>query len=129
VPGLRHRIPSACSAAPPASTKACAPGELIPPHTHAHEDQCIYVVSGTVHLRVGGELIQAPAGGPMSSSHAAQPPSSSTATASTSATSQNWRQRQAASARTDQSALCGTAGAAPGSYSRTERRFGMLVRL
>jgi quercetin dioxygenase-like cupin family protein len=39
-----------------------APGELIPPHTHANEDQCIYVVSGTVHLEIGGELIQAPAG-------------------------------------------------------------------
>jgi uncharacterized RmlC-like cupin family protein len=40
-----------------------APGELVPPHTHAHEDQCIYVVSGTVHLQVGGEFIEAPAGG------------------------------------------------------------------
>ena len=43
--------------------KGCSrPGELVPPHTHAHEDQCIYVVSGTVHLQIGGEFIEAPAG-------------------------------------------------------------------
>ena len=36
--------------------------QTMPPHTHTHEDQCIYVVSGIVHLQVGGEFIEAPAG-------------------------------------------------------------------
>jgi mannose-6-phosphate isomerase-like protein (cupin superfamily) len=39
-----------------------APSELIPPHTHAHEDQCICIVSGALCLQIGDELIQAPAG-------------------------------------------------------------------
>jgi len=38
------------------------PKELVPPHTHANEDQCLYVVSGTVHLEIGDELIEAGTG-------------------------------------------------------------------
>jgi quercetin dioxygenase-like cupin family protein len=62
-PGLRHRV----SARQLGGTTSIhegllAPGELIPPHTHANEDQCLYVVSGTVHLQIGDQLIQAPAG-------------------------------------------------------------------
>jgi len=62
-PGLRHRVPAALlGGATSIHEGLLAPGELVPPHTHAHEDQCIYVVSGTVHLQVGGEFIEAAAG-------------------------------------------------------------------
>ena len=61
-PGLRHRVPAALLGGPPASTRGCSPRASSSRHTHAHEDQCIYVVSGTVHLQVGGEFIEAPAG-------------------------------------------------------------------
>jgi uncharacterized cupin superfamily protein len=62
-PGLRHRVPAALlGGATSIHEGLLAPGELVPPHTHAHEDQCIYVVSGTAHLQVGGEFIEAPAG-------------------------------------------------------------------
>jgi quercetin dioxygenase-like cupin family protein len=62
-PGLRHRV----SARQLGGTTSIhegllAPGELIPPHTHANEDHCLYVVSGTVHLQIGDQLIEAPAG-------------------------------------------------------------------
>lgn len=63
VPGLRHRVPADLLGGTTSIHEGLlAPGELIPPHTHAHEDQCIYVVSGTVHLEIGGEIIEAPAG-------------------------------------------------------------------
>lgn len=39
-----------------------APKELVPPHTHAFEDQCLYVVWGDVHLEIGGEFVEATAG-------------------------------------------------------------------
>lgn len=39
-----------------------APDELVPPHTHTREDQCLYVVSGRVIVEVGNELVDAPAG-------------------------------------------------------------------
>jgi quercetin dioxygenase-like cupin family protein len=32
-----------------------APGTLIPPHTHEHEDEYSYVLSGTIGARVGGQ--------------------------------------------------------------------------
>ncbi len=62
-PGLRPRI-----AAHLLGGNTCihegllAPKELVPPHTHANEDQCLYVVWGLVHLEVGGEFIEAPTG-------------------------------------------------------------------
>jgi quercetin dioxygenase-like cupin family protein len=62
-PGLRHRVSAGLLGGTTSIHEGLlAPGELIPPHTHANEDQCIYVVSGTVHLEIGGEFIQAPAG-------------------------------------------------------------------
>ncbi len=39
-----------------------APDELVPPHTHSREDQCLYVVSGRVIVEVGDELVDAAAG-------------------------------------------------------------------
>jgi quercetin dioxygenase-like cupin family protein len=38
------------------------PGVLVEPHTHQHEDELSYVVSGTIWARVGDTEIQAPAG-------------------------------------------------------------------
>ena len=39
---------------------ALAPGEMIPPHTHAREDECSYVLQGELTCYVGGELVLAP---------------------------------------------------------------------
>src|SRR5215472_5662233 len=62
-PGLLHRVSAALLGGTTSIHEGVlAPGELVPPHTHANEDQCLYVVSGTVHLEVGGEFIEAPAG-------------------------------------------------------------------
>jgi quercetin dioxygenase-like cupin family protein len=38
---------------------ALAPGEMIPPHTHACEDECSYVLQGELTCYVGGELVLA----------------------------------------------------------------------
>jgi quercetin dioxygenase-like cupin family protein len=38
------------------------PGEMIPPHTHAREDECSYVLEGELKCYVGGEVILAPTG-------------------------------------------------------------------
>ena len=62
-PGLVHRVSAELLGGTTSIHEGLiAPGELIPPHTHAHEDQCLYVVSGAVHLEIGGEFIEAPAG-------------------------------------------------------------------
>lgn len=51
-----------------------APDELVPPHTHGREDQCLFVVSGRVIVEVGDEVVDAAAGDfvikPMGISHA-----------------------------------------------------------
>ena len=39
---------------------ALPPGEMIPPHTHAREDECSYVLQGELTCYVGGELVLAP---------------------------------------------------------------------
>jgi quercetin dioxygenase-like cupin family protein len=39
-----------------------APGEMIPPHTHAREDECAFVVEGELTFDVGGEIVVARAG-------------------------------------------------------------------
>jgi quercetin dioxygenase-like cupin family protein len=39
-----------------------APGVLIPPHTHTHEDECSYVISGRVTFQVGEDVVSADAG-------------------------------------------------------------------
>jgi len=39
-----------------------APGEMIPPHTHACEDECAFVLEGELTFDVGGEVVVAPAG-------------------------------------------------------------------
>jgi quercetin dioxygenase-like cupin family protein len=39
-----------------------APGEMIPPHTHAREDECAFVLEGELTFDVGGEIVVAPAG-------------------------------------------------------------------
>ncbi|MCB9766375.1 MAG: cupin domain-containing protein [Alphaproteobacteria bacterium] len=31
------------------------PHQLLPPHTHVHEDQCVYVINGELEFEVGGE--------------------------------------------------------------------------
>ena len=36
------------------------PGEMIPPHTHAREDECSYVLQGDLTCYVGGEVLVAP---------------------------------------------------------------------
>ena len=38
------------------------PGEMIPPHTHAREDGCAFVLEGELTFDVGGEIVIAPAG-------------------------------------------------------------------
>jgi len=62
-PGLVHRVSAELLGGTTSIHEGLiAPGELIPPHTHANEDQCLYVVSGALHLEIGGEFIEAPAG-------------------------------------------------------------------
>ncbi len=39
-----------------------APGALLPPHTHTREDECSYVISGSVVFQVGDEIVTAEAG-------------------------------------------------------------------
>jgi len=38
------------------------PGQMIPPHTHADEDECSFVLQGQLKCYVGGEVVAAPAG-------------------------------------------------------------------
>jgi len=38
------------------------PGEMIPPHTHASEDECSFVLEGEMMCYVGGEVVSAPQG-------------------------------------------------------------------
>lgn len=38
------------------------PGQMIPPHTHAREDECSFVLEGELTCYVGGEVVVAPAG-------------------------------------------------------------------
>ncbi|QIN82334.1 cupin domain-containing protein [Rubrobacter tropicus] len=38
------------------------PGRMIPPHTHAREDECSFVLEGELTCYVGGEVVVAPAG-------------------------------------------------------------------
>jgi len=38
------------------------PGEMIPPHTHAREDECAFVLEGELTFDVGGEIVLASAG-------------------------------------------------------------------
>jgi quercetin dioxygenase-like cupin family protein len=38
------------------------PGAMIPPHTHAREDECSYVLQGQLTCYVGGEVVLAAAG-------------------------------------------------------------------
>ena len=61
--GLRHRVPARLLAGTTSIHDGIlAPHELVPPHTHANEDQCLYVVSGSACVEVGDQLFQAPAG-------------------------------------------------------------------
>lgn len=46
----------------PVVEHAIEPGFIVEPHTHEHEDELSYVVSGTIWGRVGDIEIQAPAG-------------------------------------------------------------------
>jgi quercetin dioxygenase-like cupin family protein len=38
------------------------PGQMIPPHTHAREDECSFVLEGELTCYVGGEVVVAPKG-------------------------------------------------------------------
>ena len=38
------------------------PGMMIPPHTHAREDECNFVLKGELTCDVGGEIVVAPVG-------------------------------------------------------------------
>jgi quercetin dioxygenase-like cupin family protein len=38
------------------------PGDMIPPHTHAREDECAFVLEGELTFDVGGEIVVARAG-------------------------------------------------------------------
>lgn len=38
------------------------PGQMIPPHTHAREDECSFVLEGELTCGVGDEIVVAPAG-------------------------------------------------------------------
>ena len=38
------------------------PGQMIPPHTHASEDECSFVLEGELTCYVGGEIVLAPQG-------------------------------------------------------------------
>ena len=62
-PVLRHRVHAQLLAGTTSIHEGLlGPKELVPPHTHANEDQCLYVVSGTVHLEIDGEVIEARTG-------------------------------------------------------------------
>lgn len=39
-----------------------SPGQTIPPHTHAHEDEYSFVLAGELTCYVGGEVVVAPKG-------------------------------------------------------------------
>lgn len=39
-----------------------SPGAMIPPHTHAREDECSFVLEGELRCEVGGQIVVAPAG-------------------------------------------------------------------
>lgn len=58
-PGLRHRVSAQLLGGTTSIHEGeLAAKELVPPHTHANEDQCLYVVSGTVYVEVGDEVIE-----------------------------------------------------------------------
>ena len=38
------------------------PGQMIPPHTHAREHECTFVLKGELTCDVGGEIVVAPVG-------------------------------------------------------------------
>ena len=60
-----------------------SPGVMIPPHTHAREDECDFVLEGELTCYVGGEVVVAPGGSyvlkPRGVSHAFYNASSETA--------------------------------------------------
>jgi len=61
--GLTHKVWSEWYAGGLAILEGViGPGSLIPPHTHAHEDECTFVIEGEVSFDVGGRVSVVSAG-------------------------------------------------------------------
>jgi quercetin dioxygenase-like cupin family protein len=61
--GMRHKVdPESFAGALGIVEGAIPPGTLIPPHTHSHEDECFYVLEGSLSFDLDGTVEQAAAG-------------------------------------------------------------------
>jgi quercetin dioxygenase-like cupin family protein len=61
--GITHKVTAeSFGAAFTVIEASIPPGDMIPPHTHAREDECAFVLEGELTFDIGGEIIVAPAG-------------------------------------------------------------------
>src|SRR5918997_661622 len=61
--GITHKVTAEASGGALAIDEwGLPPGDMIPPHTHANEDECSFVLEGELTCYVGGEVIVAPVG-------------------------------------------------------------------
>src|SRR5215207_2877662 len=61
--GMRHKVdPESFAGALGIVEGAIPPGTLIPPHTHSHEDECFYVLEGSLTFDRVGTVDQAASG-------------------------------------------------------------------
>ena len=61
--GITHKVTAeGFSGAFTSIQASIPPGDMVPPHTHTHEDECAFVLEGELTFDVGGELVVAPAG-------------------------------------------------------------------
>lgn len=61
--GITHKVAAEASGGSLAIDEwGLAPGEMIPPHTHAREDECSFVLDGELTCYVGGDVVTAPRG-------------------------------------------------------------------
>ncbi|MBA2714350.1 MAG: cupin domain-containing protein [Rubrobacteraceae bacterium] len=60
---ITHKVTADASGGSPLIEEwGLPPGGMIPPHTHAREDECSYVLEGELACYVGGEVVLAPRG-------------------------------------------------------------------
>ena len=84
------------------------PGEMIPPHTHAREDECAFVVlEGELTFDVGGKIVFAPAGSFVISPGVSTTPSATRARGPTG----TWRYMPLLSSRTTTTSTSGSSRA------------------
>lgn len=61
--GITHKVTAEASGGALAIDEwGLPPGDMIPPHTHANEDECSFVLEGELTCYVGGEVVVAPKG-------------------------------------------------------------------